>query len=338
MNMHAPEMNKPTSETAINTHLASLFGIVADQLEQVRKCIVEQLNTSYKPLNDLCDHITARRGKMLRPALVQLAGKCCGPTTQTHIDIATIVELIHAATLLHDDVIDEARYRRNAATVNSLWGNESAVLLGDFLLSKVFVMCARLELPQIAQTLSDTAVQMCKGELLQNIQRQNWQLSEAGYLEIVKGKTASLFHSCCYLGGLAAAGSERRLCALSEYGLNLGTAFQITDDLLDIIGDEASEGKTLGTDFAKCKPTLPIIHLLNAIEPQQKSGLIERLSTDHGPEQLAQMLENLGSVEYTRATIKKLCQRATESLKPLENSPAKAALVGIAGFISQRCD
>jgi len=336
--MPTPEINKAASKTAVNTHLTSLFGIIKDQLEQARKCIAEQLVTSSEPLNDLCGHITARRGKMLRPALVLLAGECCGPTTQAHIDIATIVELIHTATLLHDDVIDEAQYRRNTATVNSLWGNESAVLLGDFLLSKVFAMCARLESPQIAQTLSDTAVRMCKGELLQNIQRQNWQLSEPEYLEIVKDKTASLFRSCCYLGGLAAAGSESQLCALSEYGLNLGTAFQITDDLLDIIGDEASEGKTLGTDFAKRKPTLPIIHLLNATDPQQKSGLMEKLSTGHTPEQLARVLESSGSVEYTRAATRKFCQRATESLKPLQNSPATDALIEVADFISQRCD
>ena len=334
--MPAPKENNTALQISTNLTLAGSLTIIEDELGQVKKLLARQLVASNESLNTMLGHIAARFGKMLRPALVLLAGKTCGRITQTHIKIAAIVELIHVATLLHDDVIDEASYRRNAPTVNTLWGNESAVLLGDFLLSKVFVMCARLESSQITQMLSDTAVRICRGELLHNTQRQNWQLSEPEYFGIVKDKTASLFRSCCYLGGLSAAGSESRLRALSEYGLNLGMAFQITDDLLDIIGDESREGKTLGTDFAKCKPTLPVIHLLSRAEPQQKSALMERLSAEDKPKELARIFENSGSVEFTRSTADKFCEKAIESLKSLDQNPAKNALVRIAGFISQR--
>ena len=160
--MPTPKGNKGVLRTVVDTHLNTLLGIIAGELDQVKRLISEQLVSSSESVNALLEHISGRGGKMLRPALVLLAGKSCGHTTQTHIEMAAMVELIHAATLLHDDVIDEASHRRNTATVNTLWGNESAVLLGDFLLSKVFAMSASLQSPVITQVLSDTAVRMCK--------------------------------------------------------------------------------------------------------------------------------------------------------------------------------
>ncbi len=154
--MPAPKANKEVLRTVADTNLSSFFNIIAGELDQVKRLISEQLVSSSESVNALLEHISGRGGKMLRPALVLLAGKSCGHTTQTHIEIAAMVELIHAATLLHDDVIDEASHRRNTATVNTLWGNESAVLLGDFLLSKVFAMSARLQSPVITQVLSAT--------------------------------------------------------------------------------------------------------------------------------------------------------------------------------------
>jgi octaprenyl-diphosphate synthase len=336
MNIPAPKANKGILRTVADTNLSSFFNIIAGELDHVKKRISEQLVSSSESVNALLEHINGRGGKMLRPALVLLAGKSCGHTTQKHIDIAAIVELIHAATLLHDDVIDEASHRRNTATVNTLWGNESAVLLGDFLLSKVFAMSASLQSPVITQVLSDTAVRMCHGELMQNTQRNNWQLTQAEYLDIVKDKTASLFSTCCYLGAMAAGGGQDQLCALSEYGLNLGTAFQITDDLLDITGDEGREGKTLGTDFAQCKPTLPIIHLLTTAGSGDKSDLIEKLSGGDNPKQLAKMLENAGSTEFARNMAEHLCKKATESLGVLGAGSAKDSLAEIADFVSRR--
>jgi len=168
------------------------------------------------------------------------------------------------------------------------------------------------------------------------VKRDNWQLTQAGYLDIIKDKTASLFSTCCYLGGLAAAGSKEQLCALSEYGLNLGMAFQITDDLLDITGDEGREGKTLGTDFAQRKPTLPIIHLLATAGPQPKSDLIEKLSSGLNPKQLAKILENAGSTKFAGSMAEQFCKKAAASLEALGASPPRDALVEMADFVGQR--
>jgi octaprenyl-diphosphate synthase len=320
----------------VATHLSTLFGIITGRLDQVKDCISGQLVSSSESVNLLLGHINSRGGKMLRPALVLLAGKSCGQITQTHIELAAMVEMVHAATLLHDDVIDGASNRRNTPTVNILCGNEKAVLLGDFLLSKVFAMNARLQSPVITQILSDTTVRVCQGELTQNIQRSNWQLTEEQYLEITRDKTASLFSTCCYLGGFIASGSESQLCALSEYGLNIGTAFQITDDLLDITGDEGKEGKTLGTDLAQRKPTLPIIHLLTNAKEQDKSGLIEKLSSGDELKELAEILENSGSMDFARNMAEQLCKKAAESLEVLAPCPAKDSLAEIVEFISRR--
>jgi len=336
--MPTPERNETAQRTVADTHLSSLFSIISDELDQVKERISEQLTSSIESVNVLFEHISGRAGKMLRPALVLLAGKSCGRIVPRHIEIAAIVELIHAATLLHDDVIDGASHRRNAATVNTLWGNESAVLLGDFLLSKVFSMCAALETSAIIQALSDTTVRMCQGELVQNTQRANWQLTQDEYLEIIKDKTAFLFSTCCYLGGLAASGGKEQLCALSEYGLNLGMAFQITDDLLDIIGDEVKAGKTLGTDFAQHKPTLPIIHLLTTATGGHKSGLVEQLWEENKPEQPAEILEKSGSTKFTRSMVEQFCKKATESLSALDASSAKDSLIKMSDFVCRRSD
>ncbi len=189
------------------------------------------------------------------------------------IRIAAIVELIHNATLLHDDVIDGGQKRRGLPTVNSLWGNESAVLLGDFLLGKAFRICADLG-PEITNIIAGTAVRVCEGELRQVTERQNWQLSESEYIDIITEKSAALFSSCCLLGGLLAGAGETQARSLACFGLNAGIAFQITDDLLDIIGDESKTGKTLGSDIDKNKLTLAVIHLLRALDEREKSAVI----------------------------------------------------------------
>ena len=211
------------------------FGFISDELNQVKELINEQLAGWAEEgiVSRLVEHLKGGGGKMLRPGLVLLAGGGCGKITDEHIRIAAIVEMIHNATLLHDDVIDEGQKRRGESTVNSLWGNESAVLLGDFLLSRVFRMCADLE-SRLQKIIADAAARICKGELRQISQRQNWQLSEPEYIEIITAKSAAFFGCCCELGGLLAGASEAQAQSLICFGQNAGIAFQITDDLLDI--------------------------------------------------------------------------------------------------------
>ncbi len=278
--------------------------------------------------------VSTRSGKMLRPGLVLLAGRCCGKITDEHIRVAAIVEMIHNATLLHDDVIDEGQKRRGLPTINSLWGNESAVLLGDFLLSRAFKMCAELE-PQVARVIAATAIRVCEGELRQVSQRQNWQLSESEYIDIITEKSAALFSSCCYLGGLLARASETQVQSLADFGLNAGIAFQITDDLLDIIGDENKTGKTLGSDVSKHKLTLAVIHLLGAVEEGEKSAVKSKLNAvGESKEALAEMLRCYGSLEYARRRAQEFVGRAVAALAGLKESDAKEALIETARFMA----
>ncbi len=325
-----------TTQTAHRGHSGDYLQSVTDELAAVRRCISAQLLTGDDAIDAMLKQIGLRSGKMLRPAMVLLVAKSCGNITESHIRIAAIVELLHAATLLHDDVLDEAQSRRRASTANRLWGNESAVLLGDFLLGKVFVMCSRLDRRDIAQVLSDTAVEICRGELSQNIQRRNFELTQSRYYEIIKDKTAALFSACCYVSSVAAGDEEQRNLRLREFGLKVGMAFQITDDLLDIVGDEASVGKTLGTDLATEKITLPIIHMLSTADEGQRLSLVKRLTAKTGRTELRDMLEQTGSLDYTRATAQRFCDEAIALLDSIEDLSDKDGLLTIARSMAVR--
>jgi len=381
------------------------FKLIEDELEQVKKLIDEQLAEAREPVRRLLGHIDICSGKMIRPGLVLLSyravrdGSCAGGLTtkraenvgkgpelsksstssdsavsgnqrDLHYDairVAAIVELIHNATLLHDDVIDGGQKRRGRPTLNSLCGNESAVLLGDFLLSKAFKICAGLD-PEITNIVAGTAVRVCEGELGQIAQRQNWQLSESEYIDIITEKSASLFSSCCVLGGLLGGASETQIRSLADFGLNAGIAFQITDDLLDIIGDESKTGKTLGSDIDKNKLTLAVIHLLKAVDEEERSVVIDSyllnpisdsVTTDGvireegmskglsrevcierdsrgGKESLAEMLERFGSLKYAYGRAQEFVTKALNALTDLQECEAIEAVIETAKFIGER--
>lgn len=334
--MHARNKDNTVSNPLAPEDITGHLELIGDELTAVKQCICSQLVSSDDSINAMLDHVGSRSGKMLRPAFFLFVAKICGQITETHIKIAAVVELLHAATLLHDDVLDEAQSRRKTSTANHLWGNEAAVLLGDFLLGKVFVMCSEIEPREVSQVLSNTAVQICQGELSQNIQRNNFDLSEEQYFEIVRDKTAALFGTCCYLGSLVSGGDRKRHEAFRRFGLNIGMAFQITDDLLDIIGDEADVGKTLGTDIAHNKMTLPIIHMLNATDPDDRNDLITKLSEKMEPQQLRQMLDNTDSLDYTRTTAEGFCTEAIELLEQMYKSREADILARITKSVAGR--
>ena len=329
-------MQRPTyTDAGGNIPLSGIaaFELIDCQLCQVRELIDKQLTVPSKAgdLKPLLEYVSTRSGKMLRPGLVLLAGGCCGKIIDEHIRVAAIVEMIHNATLLHDDVIDEGQKRRGLPTANSLWGNESAVLLGDFLLSRAFKMSAELK-PQVARVIAATAIRVCEGELRQVSQRRNWQLSESEYIDIITEKSAALFSGCCYLGGLLARASEAQVQSLADFGLNAGIAFQITDDLLDIIGDENQTGKTLGSDVSKHKLTLAVIHLLGSVDDPAP---IRRSLSSIGAG-LAEMLSRYGSLEYARGRAQEFAGRAVGALAGLKESDAKGALIEAAKFMAGR--
>src|SRR3954464_12136702 len=247
---------------SISATLSQLTECIRPQLEAVEKLFHQELSSDLKCVNALVKHVSRFRGKMLRPMLVLLSGRACGETTDAHTVLATVVEMVHMATLVHDDVLDEAELRRKGATINHLRGNEAAVMLGDYLISHSFHLCSSLDSQFASRIIGRTTNQVCEGELLQIDNRNNLNLDEETYLQIISRKTASLCATCCLLGAKYAAAGEVRMSQLELYGLSLGTAFQIQDDILDIVGDPTTVGKTLGLDLEKGKLTLPIIHYL----------------------------------------------------------------------------
>lgn len=307
-------------------------------LRQVSHLIFRSLtpHSTEHELRPLFEHLRGRSGKMLRPALVLLAGRCFGSLTEAHIRVAATVEMIHHATLLHDDVIDDGHTRRGVPTANHLWGNESAVLLGDFVLSRVFRMVADLS-PAVTEVIAQTAVRVCEGELRQAVQRRNWQLTEAQYLDIITEKSASFFSGCCRLGALLADAAPDQVETLARFGLHAGVAFQIADDLLDVTGDENTTGKTAQNDLAQNKTTLALIHLLRVVAPDDRGSvlaLLESPGTSHG--RLAEALARHGSLQYARERAVAYVAQAAESLTTLPAGSARDSLNELARFLVER--
>jgi octaprenyl-diphosphate synthase len=344
-------MESPKQSQILNNGLYRVikpFSIIEEHLLGVQAVISEQLcgHPHTEGIERLIAHIRSQSGKMLRPGLVLLSGLCaqrgqahCGKVSDEHIKVAAIFEIIHEATLLHDDVIDEADKRRGQRSLNRLYGNESAVLLGDFLLSKVFSMSARLN-GDVAGAIAAAAAITCRGELNQNLQKRNWNLTQEQYLEIIADKTAEIFRSCCQIGARLSSTDANTAERLGEYGLNLGIAFQIADDVLDIVGDEEKAGKTLGTDFAETKLTLPLIHLLGSVDEKRREEIISLVSrTDpKASSEVAVILANNGSVEYSGDFVRQYICRAINSLESVADSEAKSALIDTARFVANRAE
>ncbi|MHC4500675.1 MAG: polyprenyl synthetase family protein [Planctomycetota bacterium] len=306
-------------------------------MDQVRRLVNEQLagRSGKLEISRLLGTVNAGRGKMLRPGLVLLAGASCGRITREHIQVGAIIEIIHNATLLHDDVLDEGQKRRGEPTVNSLWGNEAAVVLGDLLLSRVFGMCTDLD-GEVIRIIGGTMARICEGELRQTVQRRNWELSEPEYIDIVSEKSAALFACCCNLGGFLAGAGEAEIRVLVDFGLSTGIAFQIIDDLLDIVGDEGEAGKTLGSDIDKNKPTLAVIHLLREVNASERDTVINELSIrGSSDKRLLELLRSYGSLKYAQSRAESLVTKAIAALAGLEGSEGKEALVQTARFIER---
>ena len=277
-------------------------------------------------------------GKRLRPALVLLSAQACGRLRHEHLALAAAVEIIHTATLIHDDVLDEATLRRHLDTVNSRWNNETSVLLGDYLLTRSLCLTASMETPYACRTIGEASRTMCEGELRQIASRGNFDLTEEEYLGIIADKTAALTACCCRLGAHYADADPEIEAALVEYGLDLGIAFQIADDLLDVLGDEATVGKSLGSDLMKQKSTLPLIRVFQQANRAQRSEILALLSAgdNHHREALRPWLERFDAIGYAQEMARSYSRRAAEAIAALPPSEAREALGRLADFVVMR--
>ena len=289
-------------------------------------------------INQIADHIISAGGKRLRPMLVVLAGQACGPTTPDHHQLAAIIEFIHTSTLLHDDVVDESDLRRGRSTANALWGNAPSVLVGDFLYSRSFQLMVELDRMDVMRLLADTTNRIAEGEVLQLLHVHNPDTDEAAYLRVIERKTAVLFAAGTRLGAMASGVDEGIQRRLYDYGMALGYAFQIADDVLDYTADAEALGKNLGDDLAEGKATLPLIHAIR----HSDTGTAERLRAivqegDAGamPEVLA-AIRATGGLDYSRERARHYAAMAEQALDGLPESDALAALRGLARYAVER--
>ncbi len=321
---------------------------VADGLVQVEHIFTTQLRSDLIAVDAMCEHVERYRGKMLRPSLVMLCGAASSAgieTGRSHAIAGAVCEMVHMATLVHDDVLDEAEIRRRGETLNQLRGNEMAVILGDYLIASAYELCSSLDSPIPSRIVGNASAVMCTGELLQLHNRDNLSLDETTYFEILERKTAALIGASCELGALCSLGFTQQdhptTVALRTYGQRLGVAFQIQDDVLDLTGTEEVVGKSVGKDLEKGKLTYPLIHHLANAEPEQRGRSLEMITaaasgTEHTSEELARAIRSTGSIEAAQAKAESLVAQAKTSIEGIEGSPARAMLMVLADAVVQR--
>jgi len=314
--------------------LRLLYFPVEQQLAQTEQLLGEELRSDFPFVDRLAQYGFRLGGKRLRPALVLLSAKASGTLAPEHLRLAAAVEMIHTASLIHDDVLDEATLRRHLETVNAKWDNEASVLLGDYLLAQSLCVLGPLDDTFAYHALANTARVMCEGELRQIASRGNYTLDEEGYLEIIAGKTAALTACCCQLGAHYAGASPEGCEALRVFGYRLGVAFQIADDLLDVVGDEQTVGKSLGTDLVKQKPTLPLIRLLSQVDGAGRDEVMAALSESGKPrrETLAPWFAQCDAVQYAREMALQYSREAAAQLASLPAGAARQSLEGLAAY------
>jgi octaprenyl-diphosphate synthase len=324
--VNSPSQLEPQLDKTIA--LKRAFEPVLDPLAQVEERICAQARAFDPAVEAYVSYAIQSNGKRLRPALALLAGGATGGILNEHGDLATIVELIHAATLVHDDVLDHADVRRGQPTPNAKWGNSLAVLLGDCLFAHALRLSAGFENSQVCRRIADAASEVCSGEIIQTQRRFDLSLTVPDYFRILEMKTGALFAVATELGALLNDAPEQARRGLHAFGMRLGTAYQIYDDCLDLAGDEAKAGKTLGSDLRRGKLTLPVLHLLQtSTEPERTrlNGLILQGNEDEVRTLVDQALDR-GAVRYAVTTGRRMLTEAQDSLESLQPSPYKESL------------
>ncbi len=317
---------------------AALRSLVSEDADAVDALIRERLASDVALINQLSTYIINSGGKRLRPLLVLLAARACNVKDSQHINLAAVIEFIHTATLLHDDVVDTSQLRRGNMTANAVWGNEAAVLVGDFLYSRAFEMMVDANDMRIMEILSHTTNTIAEGEVLQLLNCHDADTTEAAYLEVVSRKTAKLFEAAAQIGAVLGNQPDSIETALASYGMHLGVAFQLIDDVLDYSASPEDTGKNLGDDLAEGNPTLPLIHAMCKGTPEQ-AALIRKAIENGGHENMSAVcatIESTGGIPYTAKAAQREAGLAMAALEPLPGSTYKDALYRLAEFSVNR--
>ena len=326
-------------EADLVLELGQVLSPIRDEIEQMSELFVGELEGSSPRIQELVAHVSRYRGKRLRSAQVLLVGKGFGRLSPAHLRVAAIIEMIHTATLVHDDILDEAEIRRRLPSVNARWGNSTAVLLGDYIYARAFSISTRLESQLASRTLSEVTKTICQGEIEQIAHRYDFGLTEARYLEMIGAKTASLYGAACELGAAYAGASEKAARELQRFGWNLGLAFQIVDDCLDLEGSEAVVGKSLGTDVAEGKLTLPVLRLLAGLSESGRRR-VEQIYRDPSLQDrvgaLWKEFDLRSGLEYSFAKAEGFIREALRAVAAMPPGPCRSSLEAMAEYVLSR--
>lgn len=331
-------MQEVLKNQRLSLDINDIRGLVQADIRAVDRCIMARLRSEVALINELGRYIVNSGGKRLRPLLVLLAARACGYQGPHHIELAAVIEFIHTATLLHDDVVDASALRRGKDTANAIWGNEAAVLVGDFLYSRAFEMMVSIGSMRIMEILSKTTNTIAEGEVMQLLNCHDPDTTEQRYRDVIRYKTAKLFEASARLGAVLGGLGPDGERAMARFGMHLGTAFQLIDDALDYSATVDEIGKNVGDDLAEGKPTLPLIHAMRHGSETQVQAIrtaIERGGLEH-IETVLDAIESTDAIAYTAQSAQQEADLALEALEAIPTSPYKDALYGLAEFSVNR--
>lgn len=320
--------------------MEAALALIGDELKQVEQQFRKDLASEVPLIRKVGEYVLSSGGKRIRPALLLLAAKLCEYDGDRHVPLASVVEFIHTATLLHDDVVDNANLRRGIASANTLWGNEASVLVGDFLFSKSFsLMVADGDL-NILRVLSGATTMIAEGEVLQLVCTSDITMTEKRYIDVVNCKTAVLISAACEAGAILGRVSPEKESALSRFGMELGIAFQLMDDVLDYAADQAEFGKSIGHDIEEGKITLPLIHALMHCTDSERGRIGDIVTSETVEDEdfafAFDLVHRHGGIEFTVSRAREYVERAKASLDPFPDSIVKSALYDLSDYVVTR--
>jgi octaprenyl-diphosphate synthase len=320
--------------------MQTVLNLIGDDLKIVEQRFLKYLESDTPLIRRVGEYVLSSGGKRVRPALLLLSAKLCKYDGDKGVTIGSVIEFIHTATLLHDDVVDSATLRRGLASANTLWGNEASVLIGDYLFSKSFSMMVEVGSMDILRILSGATTQITEGELMQLLCTGDIDLTEERYIEVVRAKTAILMAAACESGAVLGGVSAKEQQALSDFGMELGIAFQLMDDSLDYVATEEEFGKSIGHDLEEGKITMPLIHTLRQCTTEEReliSGVVEKEEmTTEEFRAVSALVNKYGGIEYTAKSAQRYIDSCLAHLDLFEESPAKKALVELAEYVVAR--
>jgi len=320
--------------------METVIALLKDEMQAVESQFKKNLTSDVQLVSQVGEYVLSSGGKRMRPMLLLLCARLCSYQGDKHIDLAGVIEFIHTSTLLHDDVVDSASLRRGNRSANSVWGNQASVLVGDFLFAKSFSIMVGSESLEILKLLSDTTTQLAEGEIRQLLNTCDLDVDEKRYLQVVRDKTAILIAAACQVGGVLAGVDKQHELALREFGLEIGTAFQLMDDALDYIADQEDFGKEKGHDLFEGKMTLPLIHAYSKSSPEERQEVSRIIEAEELAKEdldyVCHLIDAKEGIDYTRVKAIERIDRAKRQLSIFPDGEARRALFTLADYVVSR--